>query len=160
MNWADQLVYGGYDDWRLPDAYNQDGSGPDHGGRSMTGKERREGEGRISRVVRPGPRGRRVAFRKAFLRTFAVQGSWNYRTMLGSGFAYAMLYPGMQKVIQAAGRVIRTMDDQGIIALLDKRFAEEPYIDAIPPEWYRSDPRELVSEDPERDLAEFWESLG
>jgi len=36
--WADQLVYGGYEDWRLPDAHNQDGSGPD-GGWNVTGSE-------------------------------------------------------------------------------------------------------------------------
>ena len=57
----------------------------------MTGQGRREGEGRIPRVARDGPRGRSVAFRKAFLRTFAVQGSWNYRTMLGTGFGFAIL---------------------------------------------------------------------
>ena len=38
------------------------------------------------------------------------------------GFDYAYLYPGMNKVLQSAGRVIRTEDDRGIILLLDDRF--------------------------------------
>lgn len=41
--------------------------------------------------VTPGARGRTAAFRKSFLRTFAVQGSWNYRTMIGSGFGFVIL---------------------------------------------------------------------
>ena len=40
----------------------------------------------------------------------------------GEGFSYAYTYPGMAKVLQAAGRVIRTEDDRGVILLLDQRF--------------------------------------
>ena len=40
----------------------------------------------------------------------------------GNGFDYAYQYPGMNKVMQAAGRVIRTVNDKGVIALLDDRF--------------------------------------
>ena len=43
------------------------------------------------------------------------------------GFAYAYLYPGMNKVLQAAGRVIRTAEDVGIVALLDDRFLGGAY---------------------------------
>ena len=42
-----------------------------------------------------------------------------------NGFDYAYLYPGMNKVLQSAGRVIRTQEDTGIILLLDERFARE-----------------------------------
>ena len=51
------------------------------------------------------------------------------------GFAYAYLYPGMNKVIQGAGRVIRTAEDRGIIALLDERFLQRSYQRTFPREW-------------------------
>ncbi len=57
----------------------------------MTGRGGPAPEGRIPRAARAGPGGRSVTFRKAFLRTFSVQGSWNYRTMLGTGFGFAIL---------------------------------------------------------------------
>ena len=51
------------------------------------------------------------------------------------GFQYAYLCPGMNKVLQAAGRVIRTEEDRGIILLLDERFARYPYRRMFPREW-------------------------
>lgn len=51
------------------------------------------------------------------------------------GFDYAYRYPGMNKVLQAAGRVIRTMEDKGVIALLDERFLERSYLRLFPREW-------------------------
>ena len=51
------------------------------------------------------------------------------------GFDYAYQYPGMNKVQQAAGRVIRTMDDRGVILLLDDRFLREEYQAIFPREW-------------------------
>lgn len=51
------------------------------------------------------------------------------------GFAYAYQYPGMNKVMQAAGRVIRTMKDEGVIALLDDRFLQPDYQALFPREW-------------------------
>ena len=51
------------------------------------------------------------------------------------GFDYAFRYPGMNKVLQAAGRVIRTMEDVGIIALLDERFLQYSYRRLFPREW-------------------------
>jgi len=51
------------------------------------------------------------------------------------GFDYAYQYPGMNKVMQAAGRVIRTVDDEGIIALLDERFLRPDYQALFPREW-------------------------
>lgn len=44
-----------------------------------------------------------------------------------SGFDYAFRYPGMNKVLQAAGRVIRTSEDRGVILLLDERFLQREY---------------------------------
>ena len=51
------------------------------------------------------------------------------------GFDYAYQYPGMNKVMQAAGRVIRTIHDRGIIALLDDRFLRPEYVALFPREW-------------------------
>lgn len=52
-----------------------------------------------------------------------------------NGFDYAYRYPGMNKVMQAAGRVIRTAEDVGIVALLDERFLTPPYQRMFPREW-------------------------
>lgn len=51
------------------------------------------------------------------------------------GFDYAYRYPGMNKVLQAAGRVIRTAQDVGIVALLDDRFLQYSYQKLFPREW-------------------------
>ncbi|MDO8278450.1 MAG: ATP-dependent DNA helicase [Burkholderiaceae bacterium] len=55
--------------------------------------------------------------------------------IFGAGYDYAYLYPGLQKVVQAAGRVIRTGTDQGVVHLLDDRFAR-PEIRALLPAWW------------------------
>lgn len=51
------------------------------------------------------------------------------------GFDYAYVYPGMNKVLQAAGRVIRTMEDKGVVVLLDERFNQPHYKRLFPEEW-------------------------
>lgn len=52
-----------------------------------------------------------------------------------NGFDYAYRYPGMNKVLQASGRVIRTQEDYGVIALLDERFLQKDYRMIFPREW-------------------------
>lgn len=52
------------------------------------------------------------------------------------GFDYAYVYPGMIKVLQAAGRCIRTDDDKGVILLLDNRYSQRRYQSLFPYEWY------------------------
>lgn len=54
----------------------------------------------------------------------------------GAGYDYAYLYPGIQKVVQAAGRVIRTTEDEGIVYLIDDRFAR-PAVRELLPQWWR-----------------------
>ncbi len=58
-----------------------------------------------------------------------------YDDVNGKGFEYAYLYPGMNKVLQAAGRVIRTVYDRGCILLLDDRFSLVQYRNLYPREW-------------------------
>ena len=53
----------------------------------------------------------------------------------GKGYEYTYLYPGLQKVVQAAGRVIRTEQDQGVLHLLDDRFARAEIRELLPPWW-------------------------
>ncbi len=54
----------------------------------------------------------------------------------GAGFDYAYLYPGLRKVVQAAGRVIRTREDRGVVWLIDDRFCR-PQVRALLPAWWR-----------------------
>lgn len=75
----------------------------------------------------------------------------------GNGYAFAYLYPGMNKVLQAAGRLVRTPEDTGVIALLDERFLRREYMDLFPEEWSRY---LLVSrENVAGGIAAFWEGL-
>ncbi|MHC5348245.1 ATP-dependent DNA helicase [Metapseudomonas furukawaii] len=59
--------------------------------------------------------------------------------LFGAGYDYAYLYPGLQKVVQAAGRVIRTPADRGVVHLIDDRFAQ-PEIQRLLPTWWAVDP--------------------
>ncbi len=58
-----------------------------------------------------------------------------YEEKKKKGFEFAYLYPGMNKVLQAAGRVIRTVEDRGAILLLDERFIRNEYRNLFPKEW-------------------------
>ncbi len=72
-----------------------------------------------------------------------------------NGFNYAYRYPGMNKVLQAAGRVIRTADDFGIVALLDERFLSPAYQRLFPREWQE---RVVVTVDQiGRKVERFWD---
>ena len=56
----------------------------------------------------------------------------------GAGWDYAYLYPGIQKVVQAAGRVVRSADDRGVVHLIDDRW-RRPEIRRLLPSWWRVD---------------------
>lgn len=72
-----------------------------------------------------------------------------------NGFDYAYRYPGMNKVLQAAGRVIRTVDDFGIVALLDERFLTPSYQRMFPREWKS---QQVVTVDQiGRKVERFWD---
>ncbi|MBR9829380.1 MAG: hypothetical protein GYB41_12155, partial [Oceanospirillales bacterium] len=57
----------------------------------------------------------------------------------GHGYDYTYLYPGIRKVIQAAGRLIRTPEDRGVVELIDDRFAQPAIQQLLPPWWFRPD---------------------
>ena len=72
------------------------------------------------------------------------------------GFDYAYLYPGMNKVLQSAGRVIRTESDRGVILLLDDRFRAMRYREVFPREWQQY---QLGSvKNLEQEIRTFWDS--
>ena len=73
------------------------------------------------------------------------------------GFAYAYRYPGMNKVLQAAGRVIRTDEDRGVILLLDNRFLGSDYRGLFPLEW--GDCQVCRLKDAGKRIGEFWEGI-
>lgn len=77
-----------------------------------------------------------------------------YDEMGLDGFAYAYRYPGMNKVLQAAGRVIRTEEDRGVVALLDERFLERDYMRLFPREW--EDYVICRVDDVTESLEQFW----
>jgi Rad3-related DNA helicase len=56
-------------------------------------------------------------------------------TLFGAGYDYTYLYPGLQKVVQAAGRVIRSQQDRGVVMLIDDRFAESKVRQLLPTWW-------------------------
>ena len=79
-----------------------------------------------------------------------------YFSGIGSdGFEYAYLYTGMNKVLQSAGRVIRTEKDRGLILLLDERFSTGRYRELFPREW--SNARHCTAESLTSYMQEFWE---
>lgn len=71
------------------------------------------------------------------------------------GFDYAYTYPGFAKIVQAAGRVIRTEDDYGAVILIDKRFKYKKYKDLYPAHWTNIEYIES-KESLETTLVDFW----
>ncbi len=71
-----------------------------------------------------------------------------YQERFERGFEYAFVVPGMTRVVQAAGRLIRSADDTGVIALLDRRFLASPYREHLPEHWLPPEGPEALVGDP------------
>ena len=80
-----------------------------------------------------------------------------YDEEIGAGFDYAYRYPGMNKVLQAAGRVIRTAEDKGVILLLDERFLQRDYVQLYPREW--EDRKTVTLDKVSEEIDKFWNLL-
>ena len=78
-----------------------------------------------------------------------------YQNTMEKGREYAYVFPGMNKVLQAAGRVIRTEDDRGVILLLDERFQREKGKEIFPKEW--ADCERCRLDIVEEKIRLFWE---
>ena len=72
------------------------------------------------------------------------------------GFDYAYLIPGMTRVVQAAGRLIRSAEDRGVIVLICRRFLKVPYVTMLPADWTGGSPSDLLVEDPAAAMREFF----
>jgi DNA excision repair protein ERCC-2 len=91
----------------------------------------------------------RIGFERELIREYFEQKS-------GTGFDYAYLYPGMNKVIQAVGRLIRSHQDRGIIALIDERFADDHVNGLLPAYWFQQDGDVVISDKYQSVLRAFW----
>lgn len=89
-----------------------------------------------------------ICFEQEILKDYFDQNQTN-------GFDYAYRYPGMNKVLQAAGRVIRTTSDRGVIALLDERFLQNSYQKMFPREWEGVETSSI--EECSAKIKEFWQ---
>lgn len=78
-----------------------------------------------------------------------------FDSVSANGYEYAYMYPGMNRVLQAAGRVIRTEKDRGFVLLVDDRFLQSRYLEIFPPEWDKFE-RVYSLDDVKRILAHFW----
>ena len=83
---------------------------------------------------------------------FDAKARENYEALQGFDFAY--VYPGFTKILQSAGRVIRSEEDRGVILLLDERYHTQKYMELFPSEWQHVEFIEL--KDTEERLKEFW----
>jgi DNA excision repair protein ERCC-2 len=81
-----------------------------------------------------------------------------YETALGAGFEFAYMYPGINRVLQAAGRVIRSESDRGVVLLIDQRFGTARYHALFPSEWRPVVPRS--DDDLKIRLDRFWTQTG
>ena len=79
-----------------------------------------------------------------------------YENKNNNGFDYAYLYPGMNKVIQAVGRLIRSKQDKGIIVLVGERFAEEKVNELFPDYWFEQKGDVIITDDYEKEIKDFW----
>lgn len=79
-----------------------------------------------------------------------------YDAKNNNGFLYAYMIPGMNKVIQSAGRVIRDLDDKGSVLLLDRRFSQKSYASLMPKHWHQR----LIATNSlqiSNELCDFWQ---
>lgn len=75
----------------------------------------------------------------------------------GNGFEYAYVYPGMGHVLQAAGRLIRTEEDKGVVLLIDQRFSQARYKKLFPRQWQPVRP--VTADTLSTELDHFWQSF-
>ncbi len=82
-----------------------------------------------------------------------------YQKHYHAGFGYAYAIPAMAKAVQAAGRVIRSETDRGLIVLMDSRFVQSSYSRSMPKDWFESAATELVSDSILKDVSDFWRGI-
>jgi DNA excision repair protein ERCC-2 len=76
-----------------------------------------------------------------------------YDKLYGAGWDYGYIFPAMNKVVQAAGRAIRSETDRGVVALLDERFVWTNYFKCLPTSW-----KVIVTKNPIERIKKFFET--
>ena len=82
-----------------------------------------------------------------------------YQERFDRGFEYSFVVPGMTRVVQAAGRLIRSAEDTGVIALFDRRFLQSPYRHYLPGDWLPDDGAGALVGNPATVAEEFFRAL-
>jgi DNA excision repair protein ERCC-2 len=90
-----------------------------------------------------------ISFERELIRQY-------YENKFGDGSDYAYLYPGLNKVIQSAGRLIRSNQDRGIIVLVGERFADEEINQLFPAYWFEKKGDIVITDKYTQSIKEFW----
>jgi DNA excision repair protein ERCC-2 len=85
----------------------------------------------------------------------ALIGYFDRKFGRGRGDEYGYVNPAMNRVVQAAGRLIRTEKDRGVVVLMDERFLHDRYMRCFPPDWTPGSTDDLG-----RDVRSFFEGRG
>ncbi len=106
----------------------------------------------LSGVIVVSPALPQVSFERELMRRY-------YQEHYDKGFEFAYLYPGMNRVIQSVGRLIRSETDRGVAVLVCRRFADRQYSTLFPPDWSDDDTNSLVARDLKGQLQQFWRGV-
>lgn len=90
-----------------------------------------------------------VSFERELLRQY-------YEEKQNAGMEYAYIYPGMNKVIQSVGRLIRSVTDKGIVVLIGKRFADEKFNNILPEYWFKRQGDIEITDNYVPAIKKFW----
>jgi DNA excision repair protein ERCC-2 len=82
-----------------------------------------------------------------------------YETKNNAGIQYAYIYPGINKVIQSTGRLIRAYTDKGIVLLIGERFAEDEFNELLPEYWFEKTGDLVITKDYKKAVRDFWKSV-
>lgn len=93
-----------------------------------------------------------VNFERELLRQY-------YEEKQNSGMEYAYIFPGMNKVIQSVGRLIRSLTDKGIVVLIGERFANEQFNSILPEYWFNSQGDIEITDNYIPVIKEFWRNI-
>jgi Rad3-related DNA helicase len=93
-----------------------------------------------------------VSFERELLRQY-------YEEKQNAGMEYAYIFPGMNKVIQSVGRLIRSVTDKGIVVLIGERFADEQFNNFLPEYWFKQQGDIEITDDYIPVIREFWSSI-
>jgi len=91
-----------------------------------------------------------ITFERELIRAY-------YDRKYDNGFNYAYLYPGINKVIQSVGRLIRSQQDRGIIVLAGERFAQDEINQLFPEYWFEKEGDVMITEKLKETIEKFWQ---